>query len=124
MSTGITVTCRVAKPPGLNQFKRMSKWAYKRARDDWQLRLSLVTRGLKIAEPCHLVYTVHTSLWMDWDNAASSAKLPLDALVRLGVLPDDNTKWITSMDIRQDKCPRKDVGFTMLFTPISLEDEV
>jgi hypothetical protein len=116
MST--VISYRKALPPGLNKLMRMNRFAYQRLLKNWEVLLRTVTRNVVIETPCVLTFTVHASLDMDWENAAVCQKIPMDCLVRLGLIPDDSPKYIMAMNIRQEKCPRKDVGFTMLFTPL------
>lgn len=53
-------------------------------------------------------YVGYKSNFMDWDNFCSSAKLPLDALVKEGIILDDNPKIVTEFVPRMIKCPRSE----------------
>ena len=61
--------------------------------------------GWPLTGPLRLTYTRLTCRWMDYDNAASSAKHVLDALVNQGVLEDDSPKVIAEFVVKQKKVP-------------------
>jgi len=100
----------------LFRLKRGRAHNYTKKRDAWQMRLrSKYKTDPGIPHPCKLTLIVYTSRMQDWDNAGAVAKMPLDALQRLGWLEDDGPKVISSFDVRQEKCPRADVGFRLEF---------
>ena len=115
-----TISIRdIGRPPGLNEIKGMHFTAYKKVRDKWQMRIaSGIPRSLIIPTPCRLTMTVFTALPMDWDNACACAKIPLDALQRLGVLAEDNPEHITNFLPLQERCPRKHAGIQLEFSTI------
>ena len=60
-----------------------------------------------IEGPVHILYTRRSVRLMDWDNAAGSFKLIGDALVKCGILEDDNPKVITEFRVEQQKVSRR-----------------
>lgn len=114
MST--VIEYRGERPPGLNKLKRMHHRTYTKQRERWQMLLrSKYGAHVDIPQPCTLTLTVYTSLLADWDNMAAVAKIPLDVMQRMGWLEDDGPKVIKAFDVRQEKCPRVDVGFRLEF---------
>jgi hypothetical protein len=89
-------------PPSLNGndgLIRMHWRKYMEVRDQWQNRiwynLSLEQRQFFQQHhfiQCVITYTRRTThrTGMDWVNLAASVKIPEDALVRCGILSDDN----------------------------------
>ena len=63
--------------------------------------------GTTFDTPVHVEYTRKSIRYMDWDNAAGSFKLIGDALVGLGVIPDDNPRVIIQFDVRQTKVSKR-----------------
>lgn len=104
MTTEITID---RLPPGTNKLERMH-WATKKKKiSTWMALIRSKTRHAH--EGCVDVYfTTHRSRFLDVDNHAASAKIPLDALVRTGIIKEDNPKVITNYYPNQIKCKRKD----------------
>lgn len=111
-----TIEYRGERPPGLNRLKRMHYRTYAKVRDRWQMLLrSKYGADVEIPQPCRATLTVYASRWLDWDNASGVAKIPLDVIQALGWIEDDSPKVIVAFDVRQEKCPRADVGFRLEF---------
>jgi Holliday junction resolvase RusA-like endonuclease len=70
--------------------------------------------------PVRLVYVrKYARQPMDLDNAASSLKQPLDALVRCGALPDDGPQVVVELVTRQEKVGKvADQGIRIELHPI------
>jgi hypothetical protein len=95
-------------PPGLNASMRTNRWELKKTKD----RLALLTLAAlpsrdRIPGPVLVTCTTfYARTPRDWDNAACAAKFPLDAIVRAGVLDDDNPTVISCMIHKQTKVPK------------------
>ena len=108
----LTIEVRGLMPPSLNTLMRMA-WRKREAEGkEWldqvaahlamargQKRfpggaLVRVTRLFPPGQPC------------DWDNFWACAKFPIDALVKLGVVPDDDPSWVT-LEGRQEGVQHK-----------------
>ena len=102
------------QPPGINKLLRMH-WAVRK-----KLQNNLVAE-LQSAYSCDLIegpvsveYTRRSVRLMDWDNAAGSFKLIGDALVKCGILEDDNPKIIKEFKVEQERVRKRDEqGFTV-----------
>jgi len=102
------------QPPGINRLLRMH-WAVRK-----KLQNNLVVE-IQSAYPCDLIegpvtveYTRRSVRLMDWDNAAGSFKLIGDALVKCGILEDDNPKIIKEFKVDQERVRKRDEqGFTV-----------
>ena len=125
---------RGERPPNLNEIKNMHFREYKRVRDRWKMLLrSKYGAHVEIPHPCRVKLTVYTSLPMDQENAAVVMKIPMDviqdviqpaangkkvkrpAVLGLGWLRGDGPDVVTGLEVEQEKCPRKDVGFRLEF---------
>jgi len=83
----------------------------------WAVRKKLqnnLVAEIKAAYPCDLiegpvnvVYTRRSVRLMDWDNAAGSFKLVGDALVKCGILEDDNPKVIKEFKVEQVRVKKR-----------------
>ena len=92
-------------PPGSNKLMRMHWATRKRLLNEWMLRIltgfirnSPIEGQLKEWADSRSrlkvkIHVAHAQLF-DQDNLYSAAKLPLDALVRLGFIADDSNKFI------------------------------
>lgn len=47
-----------------------------------------------ITEPCYITFFWHYSTRHDFDNIRFGAKYLLDGMVKAGILPNDNQKWV------------------------------
>lgn len=92
--------------PGLNGSKglmRMHHQAYRRLRDKWVwlIRSEAPRAGYS---KCRIRITRYAQgPFMDPDNLVSTAKLPLDALRRAGVITDDDPLSVVSLEVRQER---------------------
>lgn len=48
----------------------------------------------KIEHPCHIAFTWRYSSRADFDNIRFACKYVLDGMIKAGVLPNDNQKWV------------------------------
>ena len=118
----IVVEIRGDRPPSLNGskgIKRMHHHTYTKLRKRWELMLRSKYPALKIKTPARLTFTVYTSILMDWENACVIMKVPMDALQNIGALEEDNPKHIVAFRLRQEKVPRKEIGFRMEFEEVA-----
>ena len=98
-------------PPLQNKRERMHYHARGKVRDHWYLLVleALGTRRERI-ETCRVIYT--RGYWNhpgDLDGVGASVKPILDALVKIGILPDDNPHHVTEYVVKQQKFKRKDL---------------
>ena len=95
------------KLPGANGKDGLLRmhWS-KRSQLAWRLQMEvLIARPPKMAGPVKLeLIRYSTGRHMDYDGLVSTGKLPIDALVRCGILPDDNPQVITERVYTQARC--------------------
>ena len=105
MTTGFTI---YEKLPSLNEVidqNRSNRFAGAKLKKDVEeiisvyIRKALKTGGLRpITTPCIVkIDWYEKNKRRDADNIQSSQKFILDALVKTGVLPDDNRKYVTQI---------------------------
>ena len=99
-------------PPSLNKVLRMH-WARRRSlKDSWMAQIAVRARlaGWKV-KPVDVkvrgIITIHNARTYDKDNAYGACKIIFDALKTLGLIVDDRKEWF-DVDVRQEKCKRKD----------------
>lgn len=81
----------------------------------------------KVSTPCTAVLTRYQKQGsrMDWDNAVASFKYLLDAIVKCGVIPDDNPKIIISITCEQHPVKTKgEERMEVTFYPVNNEKPV
>lgn len=111
--------------PGLNGSNGLMRQHYREAakvKDDllaWVKQQRYPTFGdSRVVAVCTRHYCGNA---MDWENAASSVKHLMDALVKAGVIKDDSPKIIEEMSFRQARCASKKVQkMTVEITSCSL----
>ena len=78
---------------------------WRKVKDKWAGHILEATNvGIIRFQQCHVVYT--RGYWNhagDIDNVAASIKPILDALVKRGVLPDDNPNCVQELTVKQEK---------------------
>lgn len=97
-----------ALAPGLNGPKglvRMHHHAYRKVRDAWCALILAATTPAERRDhaPCAVTITRRVVQRMDVDNAYATAKVPLDALRRAGLLSDDAPECVTSLTVREER---------------------
>lgn len=104
--------------PGLNGKAGLIRahWATRRREAEVVTKLLRAAwDGTVLPGPVEVDYTrFYSRLPMDWDNAGASFKLIGDALVELGVIPDDGPEVIRAFRPHQIKVPKKDGEGTRL----------
>ena len=105
-------------PIGINRLIRMH-WAVRKKEQlkfvEHIIQNNPELRDYEYTNPVCVEYTRKSVRYMDWDNAAGSFKIIGDALVSLGVLPDDNPNIIKEFIVRQDKVRhRNEQGFNVV----------
>lgn len=110
--------------PKLPNQIRMSHWRVKQAetRKWWDL-VHLKTYKLMqgIDQPMNQVeiqYERYSSREPDYDNLVASFKPVTDALIKVGLILDDNPKVVVKSSYRWFKCARKDVRTIVRITSI------
>lgn len=111
--------------PGLNGSNGLMRQHYREAakvKDDllaWVKQQRYPTFGdLRVVVVCTRHYCGNA---MDWENAASSVKHLMDALVKAGVIKDDSPKIIETMSHQQLRCgSKKEQKMTIEITSCSL----
>lgn len=80
----------------------------------------------KVSVPCTAVWTRYQKgASMDWDNHAASFKYFMDAIVKCGIIPDDNTKIIKQVTLGQHPVKTKgEERMEVTFYPINNEKSV
>ena len=114
------------KAPSLNQLKNMHRHAYKDTRDDWQWMVEAALPRIDLPlTPCSVVYErryARAQHQMDIDNLYASAKIPLDALQRAGVLEDDAPDLVTSLTAMQSEVKTETQEGTLLIVDPIISD--
>lgn len=82
---------------------RMHYRTYKKVRDTWTLLVRSEARGARFGRCAIRITRYNTGDGMDPDNLVSTAKVPLDALRRAGVIRDDDPLSVVSLEVRQEK---------------------
>lgn len=94
--------------PGMNTLLRMNIHTYKRERDKWQVMVRSAFGTHKIIGKCEVhIARFYATNPMDLDNLWSTCKIPLDAMVRAGVLPADDPQCVTTLKCEQFKVPTR-----------------
>ena len=92
--------------PGLNSrngLMRMHHRAYTALRNKWQVLVrSQVGVPALVADRVHVTITRRTRRKMDVDNLYASAKIPLDAIRKVGLIRDDDPDTVVSLTMRQE----------------------
>lgn len=99
--------------PGMNQIRNMHHFEYKRTREAWQRTMYALIGRQKIPHGKVIVsiHVDHARLY-DPDNLMGSAKIPLDCLVRLEILPDDKPENLLLL-VTQSKSKDKQTTITI-----------
>lgn len=111
--------------PSLNTLLRTHYRDRGRDRDKWTALLRHVAGRRRSAPPCAVaIVRRYASRPLDLDNLYAAAKVPLDALVRAGILPDDDPTCVASLTCTQEKVPtRLEQGTTITLRPITAETD-
>jgi len=114
---GVTEIIFPGRLPGNNGddgLLRMNHFQYTALRNKLQY-VVMAHRPRQHKGPVRLELIRHsTGVPMDDENLSSTGKIPIDAIVRAGVLPDDNPAIITERDYTQTKALSKDAQFTLI----------
>ncbi len=113
-STEIVFQGRVVGNNGKGGLLRMHWMAKTKLLNQYQWAVSAGAGFKKHRGPVKLELTRHSSgVEMDYDNLVSTGKLLIDAIVKAGVLPDDNQAVIAERSYRQVKA-KKDAQRTVI----------
>lgn len=87
------------KLPSLNDYThacRMNRYAGAKMKEEAEELIGWFARGLSSVEhPVRISFRwIEGDLKRDLDNIAFSKKFILDALVKRGILPNDNRRWV------------------------------
>ena len=104
---------------GTGGLMRMHHREYARVRDAWTVLVRGAARLEKAAAPCRVeIVRRYPGRPLDLDNLYAAAKVPLDALRRAGVIPDDDPETVVSLSCTQRKAARRsEAGTTIRLTP-------
>lgn len=94
-------------PPTLNKMLRQHYSVRKKLKEKYMWLIK--EQGFRMHEcdklvSCHIEY--HTCIWRDWDGLAGSAKIVLDALVKLKCIKDDSPEYIFPFTMSQPKAKK------------------
>lgn len=94
------LTCKV---PGLNGSDGLIREHYRKAKERKvrYLILLLHQNQTRFKGKVEITYTRYTTRLMDWDNHCASFKHLGDALVKIGIIEDDNPNIIVKFDPKQ-----------------------
>lgn len=101
-------------PPSLNTMLRQHWSARSREREYFNQLFRYYLYGKAAPEPCEIIVTWRVMRLMDEDNAKARFKLLGDALVKAGILSDDNPDVIKSLVVKQERVKhRAEQGFDL-----------
>ncbi len=96
---------------GKNGLLRAHWSARKKKKESWSW-LFLAQTHVRFKGKVNITITrSYKTTKMDYDNLVSTGKVPLDALVKAGIIEDDNSKIIERIDYRQAKIGKNDNYF-------------
>ena len=94
--------------PGMNVLMRMHFRTYGKLRDKWQVLLREAVGTYRFRGKVDVrIIRFYAGVPMDLDNLWSTCKIPLDAMVRSGILPSDNPECVSALRCEQFKVPTK-----------------
>lgn len=104
----------------------MQRWRRSQYRKEWHERVAalVISKKLKPPEPLTRVrmvcirYSATTKGQIDYDNLVYSFKPIIDALVKCGIMVDDNMGVIVEREYRWIKAKRKDQRVTITIEEI------
>ena len=112
-------------PPTMNRMLNQHWAEYQHEKKGWVDRV-LAEMGPWSGAPIKGRVHVHydrgfCGIGADYDNAAASVKFLLDAIVKLGVVEDDNPEYISGLTISQTRyAKRKDVRAILILEPVNM----
>jgi len=86
--------------PTMNQLLKMHWSDVQEQKDIWTALITAKTKET-VETPARLTYVRFSTGEMDIDNLYASLKVPIDAAVHAGVLPDDDPNCISSITAKQ-----------------------
>lgn len=125
-SEGLSLLLSGYLPKGLNSSKGMIRahWGVQERykKEAWaRVKAAVGATVNPVQPPVGILWTrYYCGTPMDMANAAASMKYPEDALVRLGVIPDDSPKFLREWVVRQERVPhRRDIALGILIYPLA-----
>ena len=109
----INIVFPIKYAPSLNVQIRMHWAKKKKMKNDAVVIVKSQTKE-KFKGAVSIEYVRHGSRTLDNDNLQSSVKWIQDALVKSGVIEEDNPNVITSHIVRQEKSTRKDARMEVI----------
>ena len=94
--------------PSNNAVMRMHYRKRTQQHHDYTLEVKSLVSYQEVFKRCKITVTRHASRQLDWDNMGGGLKFLLDAMVKNGIIQDDNPKCVVSLDLKQEKCRRKE----------------
>jgi hypothetical protein len=109
--------------PGPNVLLR-KHWAKRgRLRDAWAWDIRAAAGTATVDTPCAVeIARRYCGRPMDEDNLHGAAKLPLDALVRAGVIPDDSPEHVRLTCTQERVAKRAEQGTTISLRSLNPTD--
>lgn len=101
-------------PPTPNQYARMNRYKRVNLKDEWARLVQSKTRD-HIRTPCAVrVLRCTVGRPLDVDGLYGTLKVPLDAMVRAGVLPDDDPSQVARVSAEQEAVGKKEDQRTVI----------
>jgi len=95
--------------PSNNAVMRMHHRVRTQQHAQYRLEVWATTRRESSSfEKCHVTITRHGSRPLDWDNMGGGLKFLLDAMVKNKIIADDNPGCVLTLNLKQEKCSRKE----------------
>jgi Holliday junction resolvase RusA-like endonuclease len=76
-----------------------------------------------LSDKCIVTVTRHSSRFLDWDNMGGGLKFLLDAMVKNGIIEDDNPKCIVKLNLEQVKCKQSEAKTVVKIKSLTTERE-
>jgi len=100
-------------PPTPNQYARMNRYERTRRKEDWAWYVKSKTED-HIRTPCHVHVLRRTMGWCDVPAIYGTLKVPLDAMIRAGLLPEDDPSCVASVSADQESVGKKEEQETII----------
>ena len=112
----VTLTLDIPRlAPGLNALRGMHYHTYRKLRDVWQALVRASAGRSRFKGRVRIaIERRYARNPLDLDNLYASAKIPLDALQRAGIIPNDNPEILVSLSCTQRKVPKTSMEGTTI----------
>lgn len=99
--------------PSLNKWQRMHWGKRSKIKEQW-IWLIKEQKPKKHPESVHITYTRVSSRKMDLDNVGGSFKAIGDALVKCGIIEDDNPDIVKSLTLKWEKAKSQKEQYSLI----------